>query len=151
MQEERQGLTDSANLHNNPPKEVLEAHEGEVRVRQGDLNFVAQMGTIQAIQQQALGNYTITKDIIEMDRDEVKKLFFNDVFVQLRDLKGDRRTTLEIRARLAEGLQRLGPPIGRLQEEWPTPMVERDIGLLERNGVFGELPLQMQGKKFKIE
>ena len=151
LQEERAGLTDSAELHNNPPKEVLQDFEGVVRVKSGDLNFVNQLGTIAAIQQQALGNYTITKDIVEMDRDEVKKLFFNDVFVQLRDLKGDRRTTLEIRARLAEGLQRLGPPIGRLQEEWLTPLVERDIGLLERNGVFGELPPQMQGQKFKIE
>lgn len=151
LQQERRGLTDSAELHNNPPKEVLDNFEGVVRVKAGDLNFVAQLGTIAAVQQQALGNYTITKDIIEMDRDEVKKLFFNDVFVQLRDLKGDRRTTLEIRARLAEGLQRLGPPIGRLQEEWLTPLVERDIRLLERNGVLGELPPQMQGQKFKIE
>ena len=151
LQQERRGLTDSAELHNNPPKEVLESFEGIVRIRAGDLNYVPQLGSIKAIEQQALGNYTITKDIIEMDRDEVKKLMFNDVFVQLRDLKGDRRTTIEIRARLAEGLRRLGPPIGRLQTEWLTPLVERDIGLLQRNGEFGELPPEMQGQKFKIE
>ena len=151
LQQERRGLTDSAELHNNPPKEVLESFEGIVRVKAGDLNHVTELNSIKAIDRSLLGNYTITKDIIEMDRDEVKKLHFNDVFVQLRDLKGDRRTTIEIRARLAEGLQRLGPPIGRLQEEWLTPLVERDIGLLERNGQFGELPPQMQGQKFKIE
>jgi hypothetical protein len=151
LQTEKKDLIECGNLHNNPPQEVLEHYEGEVLVSPGDLNHVLERGTIAAMDRGALGNFPISKDLLEMEREEVKKIFYNDVFVQLRDLKGDRRTTMEIRARLAEGLQRLGPPIGRLQEEWLTPLVVRDIMMLQRNGAFGELPPEMQGASFKIE
>jgi transcription antitermination factor NusG len=139
------------NKWNNPAREVLNTFEGEVRVTPNANNWVEQMGSIKAIDQGVRGNFPITKDVLEMQRDEIKKLFMNDVFIQLRDLKGDRRNELEIRARLAEGLQRLGNSFGRLQDEWLTPLVTRDIMLLQRNGELPELPPEMQGANFKIE
>ena len=139
------------NKWNNPAREVLNTFEGEVRVTPNANNWVETMGSIKAIDQGVRGNFPITKDILEMQRDEIKKLFMNDVFIQLRDLKGDRRNELEIRARLAEGLQRLGNSFGRLQDEWLTPLVTRDIMLLQRNGELPELPPEMQGANFKIE
>ncbi len=151
LQEEKRDLIECGNLHNNPPKEILESFEGEVRVSPGDLNFVLEKGTIRAIEQQALGNFVITKDIIEMDQQIVRKMFFNDAFNQLEQLKGDRRNELEIRSRLAEGLRKLVMPVGRIQTEWLTGLVTRDIMLLQRNGELGELPSEMQGRAFKIE
>ena len=151
LQEEKRDLIECGNLHNNPPKEILESFEGEVRVSPGDLNFVLEKGTIRAIEQQALGNFVITKDIIEMDQQIVRKMFFNDAFNQLEQLKGDRRNELEIRSRLAEGLRKLVMPVGRIQTEWLTGLVTRDIMLLQRNGELGELPSEMQGRSFKIE
>ena len=151
LQVMKKDLVECGNKWNDPPREVLESFEGEVKVFSGALNWVSDIPSIKAIDEGIRGNFPITKDILEMEQDLVKKMFFNDVFVQLRDLKGDRRTTLEIRERLVEGLQRLGPPIGRLQEEWLTPLVIRDIMLLFRNGELPSLPPEMQGKSFKIE
>ncbi len=151
LQTERRDLIECGNKWNNPPLEVDSDFEGEVTVTPGATNWVTEIGMIKAIDEGIRGNFPISKDILEMDRDEVKKLAFNDVFVQLRDLKGDRRNELEIRERLAEGLQRLGPPIGRLQEEWLGPLVTRDILLLMRNGELPPLPPEMQGQSFKIE
>ncbi len=151
LQTMNKDLAECGNKWNDPPREVLDTFEGEVQVFKGALNWVTEIGSIKAIDEGVRGNFPITKDILEMYQDVVKKMFFNDVFVQLRDLKGDRRTTLEIRERLVEGLQRLGPPIGRLQEEWLSPLVTRDILLLMRNGQFPPLPPEMQGKAFKIE
>ena len=151
LQTEKRDLIECGNLHNNPPKEVLESFEGEVRVSPGDLNFVAEMGSIKAVEQRALGNFVITKDIIEMDQETVRKMFFLDAFNQLEQLKGDRRNELEIRSRLAEGLRKLVMPVGRIQTEWLTGQVTRDIKLLERNGELGEFPPEMQNRPFKIE
>ncbi len=154
LQDERTALTDSVNLHNNPPKEVLSTFEGEVRIRPGDINFVSEIPSIRAIQQQILGDIRSTKEIIEEDRGIVRKMFYNDAFNQLEQLKGDRRNELEIRSRLAEGLRKLVMPVGRIQAEWLTGLVKRDIGLLVRNGVFGDpkkFPPEMQGKAFKVE
>jgi hypothetical protein len=151
LQVKSRDLNEVGNLHNNPPKEVLESFEGEVRVSPGDLNFVTEMGSIKAIQSTALGDFNVTLKSIEIDQRIVRKMFFNDAFNQLEDLKGDRRNELEIRSRLAEGLRKLVMPVGRIQTEWLTGQVTRDIGLLMRNGEFGELPEEMQGKNFKIE
>ncbi len=151
LQTEKGDLIECGNLHNNPPKEILQSFEGEVRVSPGDLNFVTEKGTIRAIEQNALGNFVITKDILEMDKEDVRKAFFLDAFNQLEQLKGDRRNELEIRARLAEGLRKLVTPVSRIQTEWLTGLVIRDIMLLLRNGELGDLPPEMQGKPFKIE
>ena len=151
LQTLKRDFLESGNKHNNPPLEILDSFEGEVRVTPGATNFVTEKGTIRAIEQGVRGNFPISKDVLEMERDEVKKTMLNDIFVQLRDLKGDRRTTLEIRERLIEGLQRLGTPFGRLQEEWLTSLVTRDIMLLLRNGELPPLPPEMQGQSFKIE
>lgn len=151
LQAVKKDLTECANKWNDPPREVLSTFEGEVQTYAKALNWVAETGSIKAIDEGVRGNFPITKDFLEMERDEVREIMLNDVFIQLRDLKGDRRNELEIRARLAEGLERLGPPVGRIQDEWLGPMVIRDIMLLFRNGQLPPLPSEMQGKPFKIE
>lgn len=144
-------LIECAQKWNNPPREILESFEGKVKTFPKALNWVTEAGTIKAIDEGIRGNFPISKDILEMERDEVRKIFLNDIFIQLRDLKGDRRNELEIRARLTEGLQRLGLSYGKLTEEWLNPLVTRDILLLQRNGELPSLPPEMQGKSFKIE
>jgi hypothetical protein len=151
LQVVKKDVTECANKWNNPALEVLESFEGEVRTGPGATNWVVEANSIRAIDQGVRGNFPISKEYLEMEREEVKKMFFNDVFVQLRDLKGDRRTRLEIRERLAEGLQRLGTAWGRITEEWLTPLVTRDILLLMRNGELPPLPPEMQGRAFKIQ
>ena len=151
LQVVKKDFTEAANKHNNPALEVLESFEGEVKVFAGAMNYVTEIGSIKAIDRNALGNFPTSKDFLEMERDEIRKTMFNDIFIMLRDLKGDRRNELEIRARLTEGLERLSWPIGRIQQEWLSPMVTRDILLLMRNGQLPPLPPEMQGKSFKIE
>ncbi len=151
LQEIKSSLLESAGKWNDPAVEVLESFEGEVKKFRGAINWVNEIGTIKAIDEGVRGNFPIDKATLEMERDEVKQLFLNDIFVQLRDLKGDRRTTLEIRERLVEGLQRLGLSYGKITQEWLNPLVTRDIMLLLRNGQLPPLPPEMQGQSFKIE
>lgn len=151
LQVERANLTDAGELHNNPPKEVLDSFEGEVRVKPGALNYVGEIGTIKAIDRQALGDLAATQAIIDADRVVVKEMFMLPAFDQLEGLKGDRRNELEIQARLSAGLRKLVMPVGNIQVEWLTGLVTRDIKLLERNGEFGEMPPEMDKQDFKVE
>ncbi len=146
------GLIECANKHNDPALLVNEAFEGEVRVGPGGINYVNDItNSIRAIKE-AQGNFPITKDMLEMQQEVVKKDFFNDVFVRLGNLTGDRRTTLEIRELIAEGLQRLGPPIGRINEELFTPLINRSAFLLLNNGrVPFPIPPELDGQNLKIE
>jgi hypothetical protein len=144
-------LIEMANKWANPPLEILESFEGEVSVIPGATNFVVERDTIKSINPSAMGSFPVSKDIVEMQREIVKKAFFNDVFVQLTDLKGDRRTTLEISERIREGLQRLGPPIGRIYAELFSPMIVRIVKQLIRYGKIQRPPAELQGAAFGIE
>jgi len=151
LQTMERAFKECANKHNNPALEVLSTFPPPVRTGPGALNWVEELGSIRAIQQQALGNFVVTKEALEMQQELVRKIFFNDIFVQLANLKGDRRTTVEIRERIGEGLQRLGPPIGRIQEEQLSPLIERAVFLLIRNGIIPEPPRELSGQNFEIE
>lgn len=151
LQVMRKSFNECGDKQNNPPLEVRDSFEGKVSVTPGALNFVRDMGDIRAIHREALGNFPVTKEALEMQRDIIKKAFYNDVFIQLMDLKGDRRTQLEIYERIREGLQRLGPPIGRIYEELFNTLITRTILLLFRNGEFPPLPAELAGQAFKIE
>lgn len=135
----------------NPPLEVLESFDGEVSVIPGATNFVAELNSIRAIQQNALGSFPVGKDIIDMQRQLVKDAFHSQAFAPLTDLTGDRRTTLEIRQRVQESFKKIGSPIGRIQSELFTPMIERVVMLLLRNGKLPPMPPEVQGSEFKIE
>lgn len=150
LQDIKHGLLESGGKWNDPPLIVDPNFDGEVKTFKGAINW-GEGDAIKAIEQGVRGNPPFTKDILEMERTEVKEMFLNDIFVQLRDLKGDRRTTLEIRERLVEGLQRLGLSYGKITQEWLNPLVIRDIMLLLRNGELPPLPIEMQGQSFKIE
>ncbi len=150
FQQIKRDLLESGGKWNDPPLEVDSNFDGEVKTFKGAINW-GEPGSIKAIDQGVRGSFPITKDVLEMERQEVKEIFLNDIFVQLRDLKGDRRTQLEIRERLIEGLQRLGLSYGKITQEWLNPLVTRDIMLLQRNGQLPDLPPEMQGAQFKIE
>lgn len=151
LQKMYQDFIECGNKWNNPPREVLESFEGEVSVVPNATNWVQEIPSIKAIDAGVRGNFPITKDLLEFEQNLVEEAFYKNIFVQLEGLKGDRRTQLEIYERIREGLQRLGPPIGRINEELFNPLITRVILLLLRNGQLPRLPPELSGQPFKIE
>ncbi|MEE9529104.1 MAG: portal protein [Dehalococcoidia bacterium] len=134
-----------------PAKEVLDTFDGEVDCSPDALNFVTEMGSIRAIQGDARGNFPITKDILEMERQVIRDAYFSQAFAPLTGLTGDRRNTLEIRQRVQEAFKKIGAPIGRIQSELFTPTITRVILLLLRNGVIPPPPPELENEGFKLE
>lgn len=130
------------NKWNNPPREVLESFEGEVNVTPGAINWVTELPSIKSMDEGVRGNFPITKDILEMQREVVHKAFYRNVFDPLTELTGDRRTTLEIRQRIREAYKKLSSPIGRIQAELLDPLIIRAVRLLVRNGVLAPPPVR---------
>lgn len=151
LQQMQKDLIDLGNRYGNPPVEVLDTFEGMVRMFPGARNDVQQLNTIHAIEQQALGNFPITKQIVEDQRELIHKAFFRDVFWNLGSLTGDRRTRLEIQERIQEGLQRLALPVARIQTELYKPNITRSVLLLIRNGKIPYPPPEVQGREMGIE
>jgi hypothetical protein len=134
-----------------PPLEVLESFEGEVDMSMDALNHVSELNSIKAVQGDARGNFPITKDVLEMERQITKDAYFSSAFAPITDLTGDRRGQLEIRQRVLESFKKIGSPIGRIQSELFTPNIERVVMLLLRNGKLPPVPQELQGEDFKVE
>ncbi len=140
------------NKWNNPPRQSLAgAVEGRVDVRPGANNIVTQIDAIKTLDQGIRGNFPFTEKVLEFVQGIIHRIFFVDVFAPLENLKGDRRTTLEIRERITQTVKKLASPLYRLQSELFTPVIERSVSLLTRNGIIPQPPLELKGQTFGIE
>lgn len=151
LQQMHKDFVECGNKWNNPPKEILDTFEGTVDVRPNALNFVQEKGTIRAIEQQVLGNFPITKEMLLFQQEIIHKAFFVDVFAPLANLPGDRRTTVEIYQRVKQAMKKLASPVYRVQSELFTPVITRCVLLLIRNGKIPLPPPELQGQGFGIE
>ena len=151
LQQWEKDFTECGNKWNNPPKEVLDHFEGTVRVTPGALNWVKEKGTIRGIEQTALGNFPISKEMLEYKKEEIHRAFYIDVFAPLTGLKGDRRTTVEIYKLFEQAAKKLGMPLYRLMSELLTPNITRNVLILIRNGKIPYPPPELQGRGFGIE
>jgi hypothetical protein len=152
LQQMWQDFMKCAERWNNPPRwELVDAVEGELNNAPGARNIFGERQAAGALDGQLNGNFPISKDMIAMQQEIINKGFFKDIFVQIGDLKGDRRTTVEIQARLKEGLRRLVSPVARLEYELFTPAVTRSVLLLMRNGRIPEPPPELQGQELQVE
>lgn len=149
-------LTECGNKWNNPPLEVLESFDGNVRVTPGAENRVTEMNSIRAIVGEAKGSFPITREMVQRKEEEIKEIFLGKVFRQFIDMEGDRRTTVEIRERKNQALRIIGAPILNAYNEILTPTISRSILLLIRHGkiVFEgnpNPPDELSGVNFGIE
>lgn len=139
------------NKHNNPPREILDHFEGRPDVTPGACNYVQEKGTIRALEQQMLGNFPVTKEMLEFTQSIVHRAFYTDIFAPLKELTGDRRNEMEIRQRIKEAMGKLGQPYYRLQSELLNPLITRCVLLLIRNGKIPYPPPELQGQGFGLE
>ncbi len=128
-------FNECANKHVNPARDVLQSFEDEYKVYPGAVNTVPELPISMPVPG-GQGNFNISEKTIEMQRDVIHSIFYKDVFQPLQDLTGDRRTTLEIRERMLEGLKRAGQPVLRLWSELFRPQIHRSLNLCIRNGVI---------------
>jgi hypothetical protein len=151
LQAMQRDLVECAQKWNNPPREVSDSFVGDVKTFPGARNNVQEVGkTIKALDQAVNGSFPITREIVELQQEKIHKAFFRDIFVQLGDLTGDRRTTVEIMERIREGLKRLSTPVARIQDELFNPTLTRCLMLLIKNGVVPPPPPELQGEGFGI-
>ena len=91
---------------------------------------------------------------IQRVEDRVKRTYSSDLFLMLDQLDKGRMTAQEVMARNQEKLQQLGPVVERLQYEFLNRILERVYNILDRSGIFPDIPEELQdivGEEFRIE
>lgn len=135
----------------NPARETLASFEGPYRTFPGADNRVREIPSSRAVDSGLNGNFPITEKSLERQTGIIDRAFFKNAFNPIDDLTGDRRTTLEIRARIRGSWPKIGTPISRIWYEQIAPIVERSILLLIRHGVVERPPPELEGTNFGLE
>jgi hypothetical protein len=153
LQQMRIDFLECGNKWNNPPLETVDANiEGEIDTSPGGRTSVMEKGSVNTIPPAAMGSFPITREILEMQRDLIKnEIFYNDIFQQFRNLRGDRRVTLELQLRYEEGLDEMVAPVINMESELFDPMLTRVVLLLIRHGKIPKPPAELSGMPFGIE
>jgi hypothetical protein len=118
----------------NPPREVLDNFEGQLKIMPGAINRCSQLNSSRPMEFGSDQAFQGVERQIAMKQEEVHKAFYVKAISPLDDLPGDRRTTVEIIERVKQGYKRLVLPILRLYAELLTPVTERSVFLLIENG-----------------
>jgi hypothetical protein len=97
------------------------------------------------------GSFPISEASLDRQTAIIDRAFFKQAFDPLADLKGDRRTTLEIQERIRGTLKKLGPPVGRIWNEQLTKTLKRSVLELIRNRAVDPPPPELSGVGFGME
>lgn len=148
----KRDFNEVGNKYAKPPLDIHQSFSGTYKTFPGARNNVSTFPSSQISGGGAtLGNFPITKDTLEFERQVIKDAFYADAFAPITSTgTGDRRNELEIRQRVLESFRKIGTPIGRLESEFFTPQLTRCFKLLVRNGIIPEPPPELRQQVFKI-
>jgi hypothetical protein len=85
---------------------------------------------------------------IDSKRQSIRQAFFIDQ-LQLNQT-GPMKTATEVNTLVEQALRFLSPMLGRQQNEFLAPMVERTYGIANRRGLLKQAPPALAGKKLSI-
>ena len=93
---------------------------------------------------------------IQREQQTIQRHYYADMFLLIAStVDMPQKTAQEVRSLQQEKLQKLGPVVERLQDEFLSPIIERVYNILERRGVFPPIPddiaERMADEEVKIE
>lgn len=91
------------------------------------------------------GNLQIGKELMDDERELIKDGFLVSIFQILQD--NPQMTATEVMERAKEKGILLDPTIGRQQSECQSPMIERELDLLNQQGLLPPMPLALKEQK----
>ena len=151
LQRMNRDFNEVGNKWANPARETLSSFDGKYRTFPGANNVVRELPSSRAVDQGLNGNFNITEASFDRQTGIIDRAFYKNAFNPIEDLTGDRRTTLEIRERIRGTWPKIGTPVARIWYEQISPLVERSILLLIRNGVVERPPAELEGVNFGLE
>jgi len=119
----------------NPPLQAIDdAVFGKPRLVPGAINRVRVDGAISAIDVGMRFDHTA---IPEQDSKlQIRQIFFTEQLLQFAPIAKTPPTATEVIQQLEFLYQLLGPALGRIQDEWLSPMIERIFSIMLRANAF---------------
>jgi len=123
---------------------------GPVRTVPGGLNYF-RAGTEDRISALDTGaRVDIGEALLEMQRDVIRKAFFNDVFDITADSTGVNVKATFVNSRRRDKLMRLSPIFSLLEPDLLDPIISRTYAVLARQGRLPEMPAAMEDVTLQV-
>lgn len=90
------------------------------------------------------GNFPVIFEMLEQERDSIRRAFFADWLRMTSQLKKERQSMYEIQEIMEEQLRMVAPILGRTQTEMLSPMIQRSYELLHEANRFPPAPPSIQ-------
>jgi len=119
----------------------------------GSVTFVNDMGPgkgIRSIYESQFDLKDVTMDI-GMIQQRIKIGLFNDLFLMITEGGTTEKTATEIKAKVLEKMQVIGPVIENLLSESLQPKLRRIFGILKRRGMIPPVPDSLKGVPLDIQ
>ena len=92
-------------------------------------------------------SFQITKEFMEEVKLNIEAGFYVNLFRTLAEIT-KQMTVPEVQRRIAEAMTELGPVVGRLTNEFHSPLILRTFFILYRNGDLPPVPEELYGEDF---
>jgi hypothetical protein len=112
-----------------------------VRLKPGGVNYggVDSRGKPLVLPLNTGARLDLTEGMLEKEREVIKEAFLVPLFRIFAD-ENQKITATEVLVRAQEKGQQLAPVVGRQQSEMLGPQIEREVNILDRQGLLPELP-----------
>lgn len=136
-----------------PMKASMEMKNEPSSILPGHVTYMTQIGADKGMAPM----FTVQPQIEHMMKDlmeiqgRIGRGFFNQLFMSISTLEGDRRTAYEIAQRKQEELQVLGPVMERWHNEFASPAIKRIFRIMERKRLLPPLPEALQRESLAID
>jgi hypothetical protein len=141
----------------NPPLQAdIQLKNQPASLIPGGITYVAGLRSSSNPGMQTIYNHRIElaamTENLEMIRQRVKQIFFNDLFQTISQYQTRSNVTAEeVNARRAESLIMLGPVLERLQLELLARSIERAFAVVSRAGILPPAPSEIAGAELSIQ
>ena len=108
-------------------------------------------GRITTLRDANIGGINVIQDEMRERKEAIQKAFFVDLFRMISSSDRRQITAREIDERSEEKLIALGPVLENDQGEEQGPLIDIAFALAMENGLFGELPPDMEGMDISVE
>lgn len=129
-------------LQVNPPLQTLDDGViGKTKLIPGGLNTVRVLDAIKPIDVGGRFDHTAIPE--QESKLQIRQMFMTEQLLQFAPLAKTPPSATEVLQRLKFLQQLLGSPVGSIQDEWLSPMIDRTFAMMLREGAFLPVPQEL--------
>lgn len=134
-----------------PAMQSTSAAANRINLVPGGVTILDTLDTVKPLYEVRMDMSAVTQEKMAAEQ-RIRRAYNAELFTMLQQIETKQMTAQEVIARQQETLSLLGPVTEQLHHEFLNPIMDRVYAILLRNGMFPDLPEEMEGgDEIKVE